>query len=298
MQYNVIQEARPGVIATRPTSMLANLFRRLEAMPALYSTTIYGLVDPRTDQLRYVGKTILPLSQRLKGHLYQATKVRRRHTCVWIRSLVRAGLQPEIFEIETVGENWAEAEQFWIAYFRMIGADLTNQTTGGEGVPGLSISEETRRKMSEVQKLAQREPETARKKSVALKHRYADPEYSAKHKASVREASNRPEVKEKLARYKADPEWLMWHASRVRATFDADPERLKRRGEAISRALQTPEGKAKRSAATRKRHIEKPFTAETRAKLSKAFKGRVFSEETKRKMSEAAKRRWHGNDPT
>lgn len=56
----------------------------------------------------------------------------------WILSLERAGLAPEVFVIEEVapGSDWIEAEQFWISYFRMIGANLCNHTAGGEGQTG------------------------------------------------------------------------------------------------------------------------------------------------------------------
>lgn len=56
----------------------------------------------------------------------------------WLLNLERLGLAPEIIVIEEVppGGDWVEAEQFWIGYFRMIGADLCNHTIGGEGQTG------------------------------------------------------------------------------------------------------------------------------------------------------------------
>jgi hypothetical protein len=33
------------------------------------SVSIYGLIDPRTSEVRYVGKTIKPLAYRLSAHL-------------------------------------------------------------------------------------------------------------------------------------------------------------------------------------------------------------------------------------
>lgn len=34
--------------------------------------TVYGLVDPRPDQIRYVGETVQPLAVRLSGHYKRA----------------------------------------------------------------------------------------------------------------------------------------------------------------------------------------------------------------------------------
>jgi hypothetical protein len=106
-------------------------------------TFIYGLVDPRTKELRYIGKTVLSPDRRLSTHLWRAeAQPEKRHSMAWLLGLKRAGIRPEVFVIEEIapGIDWVEAEQFWIAYFRMIGADLCNHTVGGEGVPGLKRS--------------------------------------------------------------------------------------------------------------------------------------------------------------
>lgn len=113
-------------------------------------TYIYGLVDPRTQQLRYIGKTVRQPVRRLATHLWQARKSKRkRHVLAWFSALEAEGLTPEIVEIEVVAPfgDWEEAEQFWIAYFRFVGADLCNLTIGGEGAPGAVISEARREKL-------------------------------------------------------------------------------------------------------------------------------------------------------
>lgn len=91
---------------------------------------IYGLADPETQHLRYVGKAT-DLRRRLREHLQ--TKVHNHAGC-WIRFLLAAGRQPEIFPIEEVADDgWQEAERFWIGYFRFIGADMINGSPGGLG---------------------------------------------------------------------------------------------------------------------------------------------------------------------
>lgn len=110
-------------------------------------TYIYGLIDPRDHQLRYVGKTVLQPARRLATHKWQSRRAKhKRHVLAWISALATEGLTPELVEIEVVSPfgDWEEAERFWIAYFRFVGADLCNLTVGGEGAPGAKVSEERR----------------------------------------------------------------------------------------------------------------------------------------------------------
>ncbi len=115
------------------------------------ATYIYVLIDPRDGEIRYVGKTVFMLEDRLNKHLRDKHNNYRTR---WIQSLVRQGLKPIIKLIETVppDEDWAERERYWIAYYRSIGANLTNFTDGGEGVPGWIPLKETRRRMSNGQR--------------------------------------------------------------------------------------------------------------------------------------------------
>lgn len=110
-------------------------------------TIIYGLADPRDGQLRYVGKTVWTLERRLGRHLSASSRGKNRKDR-WIARLIAKDLRPEIFEIEVVDGSWVEAERFWIAYFRSIGADLMNHTSGGEGEPGFRVAEDVKRRIS------------------------------------------------------------------------------------------------------------------------------------------------------
>lgn len=244
------------------------------------TTIIYGLVDPRTQELRYVGKTTQPLRDRLRLHLSDARRVKRRHVCAWIRSLQRISIAPEIFEIDQARGDWSEREQFWIAYFRSLGCDLTNQTIGGEGVPGRKHTVESRAKMSRIAKIAQADPVARQRKSEAAKRMHADPQTKARIVQGIRSAFQRPEVIAKSNAARVRPDVMARRVASIKATYEAEPERRKRRGEAISIGKLKPEARLRAAESQRRRHIEKPFTAETRAKLSAAFKGRVFSDET------------------
>ena len=86
---------------------------------------IYGLIDPRNGELRYVGATTVSLRHRLYGHVDFPKTKSQTPLAKWLREL--DGESPEIFEIEAVDDSWGpEAERFYIQYFRYIGCRLTN----------------------------------------------------------------------------------------------------------------------------------------------------------------------------
>lgn len=108
---------------------------------------IYVLTDPRTNEVRYVGKAN-DLLVRLRGHINDARLGREQnHKSRWIRSLLTTNLSPEIHPIfPTDEENWARDEREAIAFYRSIGTRLTNVLEGGEGGGVLPL--ETRAKIS------------------------------------------------------------------------------------------------------------------------------------------------------
>lgn len=90
--------------------------------------SIYGLCDPKTSELRFIGATVQPLKQRLAKHLQDEPNASLAY---WIKSLGRQHLVPEIFELESVEpNNWREAHEYWIAYFRSVEADLLSLADG------------------------------------------------------------------------------------------------------------------------------------------------------------------------
>lgn len=201
-------------------------------------TIIYGLIDPRTNQLRYIGKTVSSLKKRLQQHVNDARRgrvsIRRFH---WINSLSHAGIMPEIFELETTTDDWQGAEQFWIGYFRFIGAALVNATAGGDGLQNFTHSSETRRKQSDAAKL-----------------RYADPAERKRSGDAVRAAYRDPATRENL-RNSLRNAWTLEARARAR--------------ERSIMVCKRPEEFARRSAV----HKGKIVSNETRAKLSAAKMG-------------------------
>ena len=94
---------------------------------------IYGLVDPETYVVRYVGKTI-NLYERYYNHLQELNDIKKKnyHSKNWIRTLLKRGIIPKVIILEmcTV-ENWQEKERFWISFYK--DNNLTNMTKGGDG---------------------------------------------------------------------------------------------------------------------------------------------------------------------
>lgn len=88
---------------------------------------IYGLVDPLTYDVFYVGRTSRPLHLRLAQHLNEARHNRSRKKSFRICSILQNGLSPLIVELEQVAlEASADAEGKWMDYYRSIGITLTN----------------------------------------------------------------------------------------------------------------------------------------------------------------------------
>ena len=111
---------------------------------------IYGLVDPETKKIRYVGKTVKSLSSRLSNHLYNAKKTKHnKHLSNWICKLLNKGLKPLIIVLETANkENWKDVEMKWIKDT----PNLINLTEGGDGSLGLCHTPEVIKKISEAKK--------------------------------------------------------------------------------------------------------------------------------------------------
>lgn len=114
---------------------------------------IYGLIDPRTKELRYVGFSHNYL-ERFCEHLLPSQLCKNTQKNSWIKSVLNSGNKPLIIVIEeflTLQEA-LEAEVENIAYFKFIGCNLTNGTLGGDGRYGFITSEEVKKKISKSMK--------------------------------------------------------------------------------------------------------------------------------------------------
>lgn len=105
--------------------------------------TIYALCDPHTGECRYVGKTI-DVDGRFKKHLRDKHV---SHKQCWISGLKKKGCAPVITVLQTVAGDGCAEEVLWIKHYRDAGADLTNLTEGGEGMPGYKFSAESKARL-------------------------------------------------------------------------------------------------------------------------------------------------------
>jgi len=102
-------------------------------------TYIYGLKDPITKKIRYIGKANNPID-RLYKHM--ADKRINHRTC-WLKSLKKNNLIPIIEIIAIVKRSeWTKWEIFFIDYYTKNGFNLVNGTKGGDGVVATDIVRE------------------------------------------------------------------------------------------------------------------------------------------------------------
>lgn len=87
---------------------------------------IYGLVDPRTRGVRYIGQTD-DLARRLQQHLQEKENTAKGE---WIRALRDQSLAPTIIQLDAVNgeESPHHVEYRWIYFGRKSGWELTNTT--------------------------------------------------------------------------------------------------------------------------------------------------------------------------
>lgn len=140
---------------------------------------IYGLCDPDTLELRYVGKTTRDSQVRLKGHLDDARRHPSTRLHYWLRSLTRRGAKPSLLVLERTSSEKPildEAERRWIREMRAAGARLCNLTDGGDGFSsGHTVTATTRRRISRAMRGKTKSAEHREKIAASLRGRKTKP---------------------------------------------------------------------------------------------------------------------------
>jgi hypothetical protein len=164
---------------------------------------VYGLIDPRTNLIKYVGITKRNLELRLSEHINTRRKY-NTYKIKWIDKLKSIQLLPTIILIENnlTKESACEKEIYYIDFYKS--NKLVNGTTGGESgfqvkkssinrlkisLTGRSLSEEHKKNIG----IASQRPctESAKKKlRKKAKKQWSNPELLNKMKERV--GSNNP----------------------------------------------------------------------------------------------------------
>lgn len=277
---------------------------------------IYGLYDPRNNELCYVGKAI-DLHKRLLAHISVAKGGEISPKSNWIRALIDEGYEPTIVSLEETDEsNWPIVEQKWIADCHSKGIVLVNILEGGDTPPswaGKKQSPEHIQKRVEARQKNNSYSHSDETKKKISKNRKgkatgsANGFYGKKHPEEIQQR-----IRNKNLGYKPTEETKKKISEKVRQnptkywlgkTFSRETK------EKLSRANKgrkmSPEFSEKLRQANLGKHLSeetkeklrqinlgKTHSDETKEKLSLSSKGRVKSQETREKLGRAIKNRW------
>src|ERR1700676_3381484 len=134
---------------------------------------IYGLFDPETKELKYIGYTSR-FSERYKEHHDLKRLISNTYKNNWIKSLLKKGLKAEIDILQEckTAEELPYVETVYVAFYKELGAILTNGTKGGDG-GATPLSEEGRKRLSE-SKLGSKNPNFGKIPSEKIRKQRSD----------------------------------------------------------------------------------------------------------------------------
>lgn len=212
-------------------------------------TFIYGLIDPRNKELRYIGKSDTP-QFRLAKHIREAKRSTHLHRLAWIKGILDDGLIPELILLMQVPTDaWSTIERLLINSLGDSNYNLTNMADGGLGgstARGQKRSREARRNISLGLKRfyadATELKESIREQSKKL---WQDKEFQEKRDVAL----NAPDVKSRMSKSQK----LRWQDQRLREKQSVigkrnwqDPELRKSMTENIKARWRDPEYREKR----------------------------------------------------
>lgn len=260
---------------------------------------IYGLVDPRTDEVRYIGRS----SSGLNRPKSEASRLKYEpgHKSNWIASLQALGLTYGIRVLEESADaaSLNGMERYWIAQAKGLGWRLTNMTIGGEGATGAKRTAETRAKLAASKIGKPKSTMTREKVSAGLKAWWTSrtPEqrkrkpFTEEHLANLSRSHRghcpTPETRVKLA--------LNWkgrrHTAESRAKMSASLRLANAEGRRTGPKIITLELRAIYSAAAKKANARRWGNPEAHAKASRTLLGNTRGRGTKHTVSDLSRAR-------
>lgn len=129
------------------------------------------LIENVIDGTKYVGQTKKTLQIRMHGHKSSVNKGSNTYLHRAMRKYGIENFRVCILENDISQENINEAEKRWVSYYNTYNNGY-NMTAGGDGKFDFKMSDETRKKISESNKLVGKE--TYKKRNETLKNKDAD----------------------------------------------------------------------------------------------------------------------------
>jgi len=219
------------------------------------SCYVYEHWRPDTDTCFYVGKGSGRRAFRSDGR----NEYHKRVQSVLARQCLT-------FEVRFIATELTEIEAFTIEkarikFWRDRGAKLANFTDGGEGRLGYKLSDETKKRIGDVH----------RNKPKSVEHRA---KMSASHAGHVVSAETREKLRQAHQGRRHTPEAIA-RMSKIQRKIVKSPEELARIA-ALGRAM---------------KGVKRPQSEATKAKISKAHKGRKLTVKHRRALSRGQRRR-------
>jgi hypothetical protein len=221
---------------------------------------IYGLVDPRTGEIRYVGRSSSGMGRPGSHRKPQYLEKDRSHKGNWVRKLLSLGLDYSVTILEEVAAaELSSRERFWIAEGRRRGWPLTNLTDGGEGMLGYVWTEGSRAKAAASKRGRKQAPAVVEKRAQKLRGKVRTPEHLEHYREAWKRRTVTPAMREHM-----------------RAVGRSNKGKVYR--EHIDSLAEL--------------HRGRPLSAEHRAKIGAGHRGLTHTRESKIQMS-----RSHGGRP-